>query len=47
MEEVPRGMEVTGMEDEAADEDGEDCIDGGDGGSLALSTKVVLEMETV
>ena len=35
------------MEGEAADDDGEDDIDGGDGGSPSLSMKLVLEMETI
>ena len=33
MEEAPRAMEVAGMEGEAADDDGEYGIDGGDGRS--------------
>ena len=37
-------MKVAGMEGEAADDDIEDGIDGGDGGSPSLSMKVVLEM---
>ena len=32
MEEAPRLMEVAGMEGEAADDNVEDSIDGGDGG---------------
>ena len=47
VEETPRAMEVTGMEGEADDENGEDDIDGGDGGSHLLSMKVVLEMYTI
>ena len=33
VEETPRAMEVAGMEGESADDNGEDVIDGGDGGS--------------
>ena len=33
VEEAPRAMEVAGMEGEAADDNGEYGIDGGDGGS--------------
>ena len=36
MEEEPRAMKVAGMESEAADDDGENGIDGGDGGSPSL-----------
>ena len=35
------------MEGEAADDDGEDYIDGGDGGSPSFSIKVVLAKETI
>ena len=44
MEEAPRAMEVAGMKGEAADDNGEYGIDGGDGGSPSLSMKVVLAM---
>ena len=33
VEEAPRAIEVAGMEGDAADENGEDGIHGGDGGS--------------
>ena len=46
VEEAPRAMGVAEMEGEAADDDGEDGIDGGDRGSPSLSMKVVLAMET-
>ena len=36
MEEAPKAMEVAGMEGDAADDDVEDGIDGGDGGSPLL-----------
>ena len=44
MEEAPRVVEFAGMEGEAADYDGEDVIDGGDGGSPSFSMNVVLVM---
>ena len=44
VEEAPRVMEVAGMEVEAADDNGEYGINGGDGLSSSLSMKVVLEM---
>ena len=47
VEEAPRAMEFAGMEVEAADDAGEDGIDGGDGGSPSLSMKVLLEMDTI
>ena len=47
VEEALRAMEVTGMEGEAADDDGEYGICGGDGGSTSLSMKVVLAMDTI
>ena len=47
MEEAARAMEVAGTEGEAADDDGEDGIDAGDGGSPSLSMKVVLIIYTI
>ena len=46
-EEVPRAVEVSGMEGKAVDDDGEDGIYVGDGGSHSLSIKVVMEMDTI
>ena len=40
-------MEFAGMEVDAADDYGEDGIDGGYGGSPSLSMKVVMAMETI
>ena len=47
MEEAPKEMEVAGMEGKTDDDNGEDGIDGSDGGSPSLSTKVVLALETI
>ena len=47
VEEAPRAMEVPGMEGEAADDNGEDDIDGSDGGSPSLSMKVTLTMKNI
>ena len=44
MEEASRAMKVAGMKGEAADDYGEDGIDGGDGGSTSFSMKVLLAM---